>query len=808
MRLFFTSLLLFAISFTQAQRVISGTVMDNETNQLLAHCHVLNLNSKSGVLADDNGKFKIGTRGGDRLAFSFVGYQTDTITVETSTIAYEIFLMPIHSQLDEVVVTALTRTSLIRENPISITNVTLKMIERSSEANVMDALAKGTPGLSMLKTGPNISKPFIRGMGFNRVLTLYDGVRQEGQQWGGEHGLEIDNYNIERAEIIKGPASLAYGSDALAGVVSLLPFIPKETDGKIYGRWLSEYQNNNGLIGNGFRLSQGNKHWLWALRGSYRIAKNYSNRTDGRVYNTGFQEKTISFLIGYKGAKGFTHFNLSLYDNQQGIPDGSRDSLTRKFTKQIYEADNDDITNRPIVSTSELNSYNLSPLHQRIQYYRAYLKNHYEVGRGDLQSLVAFSQNIRREFIHPTVPDQAGTYHQLNTLSYNLRYSAPEFSGIEFSFGTNGMSQQNREPSGATNFAIPAYDLFDIGFFTLGKWKKENWTIIGGARFDSRSIQTHTMYLGKNATGFDIQVYPPDTLGSRVQFQATKQTFHGVTSSLGSAYQINDHFNVKLNVSRGFRAPSIAEIAANGLDGHIVYIGNPNFTSEFSWQEDIGLFANYSEVNASLSFYNKNLQHFIYLNSVIDAQGNQARDPQGNMIVQYQQASAQLYGLEATLSLKPSSIRGLTFNNQLALCYGFNRNKIFEGKKQQGEYLPFIPPARMISNINQEFEVTSTWITAINITAEADINATQNRYLALYDTETKTNGYTLINVGIGASVLKNCQFQFQVNNLFDEIYQSNMSRLKYFEYYSQSPNGRSGIYNMGRNFCVKFILNF
>ncbi|MEZ4889503.1 MAG: TonB-dependent receptor plug domain-containing protein [Crocinitomicaceae bacterium] len=83
-----------------------------------------------------------------------------------------------------------------------------------------------------MKTGPNISKPFIHGLGYNRVLTLYDGIRQEGQQYGDEHGLEVDDYNMNKAEVIKGPASLLYGSDAIAGVVSLFPAIPQQNDGR------------------------------------------------------------------------------------------------------------------------------------------------------------------------------------------------------------------------------------------------------------------------------------------------------------------------------------------------------------------------------------------------------------------------------------------------------------------------------------------------------------------------------------------------------------------------------------------------
>lgn len=797
----------------QAQHVISGTARDSDTHQLLPHCVITLLHREKGAIADDYGKFKIEVNTGDQLAFSYVGYETDTLRIDDQKPEYEILLKSIPSALDEVVVTAVTRTGLIKENPISITNVTAKMIERSNENNIIDVLAKNTPGMNTLKTGPNISKPFIRGMGFNRVLTLYDGVRQEGQQWGGEHGLEIDNYNIERAEVIKGPASLVYGSDALAGVVSLLPFVPKENDGILKGRWLSEYQSNNGLIGNGFRISQGYKHWLWVARGSYRKAKNYSNAVDGRVFNTGFQEKNISTLIGYKSHGGYSHFNLSLYDNLQGIPDGSRDSLTRAFTKQIYEGSQDDIKNRPVVSNSELNSYELSPLHQRIQHYRAYLNNHYEIGNGDISMLIAFTQNIRREFNHPTVTDQAGTYLRLNTVNYSVRYNAPEIAHMEASFGFNGMFQNNKNKD-ATNFPVPNYDLTDFGAFGVAKWKKESWTIIGGVRTDARNIRTYDFYSRTDANGFDRQVFNADTIGATQQFSSINQSFHGISLSLGSTYQINEVLNVKFNFSRGYRAPSISEIAANGLDvgAHILYIGNPHFVSEFSWQEDFGLFANFSEVSASVSLFNKNIENFIYLNQVTDTQGKPLTDAQGNKTFQYQQATAQLYGLEGTFSWKPKNIYGFSFNNQLALCYGFNRNSLFENKRQQGEYLPFIPPARWVSNLSQEFELKSSWLSSVNISAEMDFNAKQNRFLELYNTETLTPGYALLNLAAGATIHQsqrtNWQFQLQVNNVMDAVYQSNMSRLKYFEYYQQSPNGRSGIYSMGRNLCAKIIFSF
>ncbi len=743
-----------------------------------------------------------------------MGYQSDTVFVSKTNLYYEILLTPKTELLNELVVTGVSKATLIRQNPLAIASISAQTIERSNENNIIDVLVKNTPGFSAVKTGPNISKPYIRGLGYNRVLTLYDGVRQEGQQWGDEHGMEVDSYNIDKAEVVKGPASLVYGSDAMAGVVSLFPFVPKENDGRVRGRWLSEYQSNNGLIGNGFRLSSGSTHWIWALRGSLRVARNYQNEVDGRVYNTSFQEKNASALIGYKNEKGFSNFNLTLYDNLQGIPDGSRDSLTRKFTKQINEASQDNVKNRPIVSLDELNSYTLSPLHQRIQHYRAYLTNHYSLGTGDLYTLLAISQNIRREYNHPTDPEQAGMFVRLNTINYSVRYNLPVLSKLETSFGINGMLQNNKVKD-ATDFPIPDYNLFDGGAFITSQWKAERWTISGGVRIDQRIITGPDFFVGTNPnTGFPKQIFAPDTTSATLQFRKLSQNFRGVSASLGVTYQIDDHLSLKINLARGYRAPSIAEIASNGLDpgAHIIYLGNRNFVPEFNWQEDIGIFANFSTITTSASLFNNSIQHYIYLNQVVDDQGRPLRDAQGNKTFQYRQAAAQLYGFETTFSWHPHSVKGFAFNNQLAVCYGFNRNPLYESKKIQGEYLPFIPPPRLISGINQEINLKSVGLSSINFKAEMVFNAEQNRFLDLYNTETRTPGYTLLNLGVAATVRQSqkttWQFQLQVNNVLDAAYQSNMSRLKYFEYYVQSPNGRSGIYSMGRNVCAKIIYLF
>ncbi|MBR1412861.1 MAG: Plug domain-containing protein, partial [Prevotella sp.] len=122
-----------------------------------------------------------------------------------------------HLQLNELVVTGVTGDTKLKNSTAPISIVRPKELRATSSTNIIDAIAH-QPGISQLTTGSGISKPIIRGLGYNRVVVMSDGVRQEGQQWGDEHGVEVDGNSVNSVEILKGPASLMYGSDAMAGV--------------------------------------------------------------------------------------------------------------------------------------------------------------------------------------------------------------------------------------------------------------------------------------------------------------------------------------------------------------------------------------------------------------------------------------------------------------------------------------------------------------------------------------------------------------------------------------------------------------
>lgn len=766
------------------------------------------------VITDQDGNFVINNvpNGSYVLEVSSLGYKTheEQVTIDDDKPAAKLSIRMKEDlqMLEEVVVTGVSRATLIRENPIPVTALSYEEINHNPQSNIIDALVKNSAGLTVLKTGPNISKPFIRGLGYNRVLTLFDGIRQEGQQWGDEHGLEIDDYNIGRAEVIKGPSSLMYGSDAIAGVISFFTNVPDHFDNTLHGNYIGEYHTNNGLVGNGLRLGYNNSKCLFAVNGSQRLAQNYRNPIDGRVYMTNFNETNFGAMAGIRSEKGYSHLSFTLYDNMQGIPDGSRDPITRRFTKQIYEDDEDDDENRPVVTDKELRSYKITDIHTRLQHYRIYLNSFYELPKGDVALNIAGQRNVRREFNHPTMPEQAGMYMQLNTLNYDVRYNAPAISNTELSVGANGMGQTNRILD-ATEIPIPDYDLFDFGTFAYAKWKNNGWTVSGGLRYDFRHESWDDFYTGMDAeTGFTKQV-SKDFPGAELQFPNFSKNFHDFSASIGTTYRINREISLKASLGRAFRAPNITELASNGLDpgAAIYYKGDRNFKAEISLQQDFGISANYKDFSGEISLFHNNIDNFIFLKAQEGDDGNPKTDHQGNRYYDYKQSKAELFGGEFWFSIHPKSVKGLKFFNSIAVTYGFNRDAEFKGAGNQGEYLPLIAPLNIKSDLSYEIKLKKRWLSAVTPNINLEYSARQDRYLGLSGTETSTPGYALVNLGASASIpysaSNNLQLMLQANNLFDKAYQSHLSRLKYLE-----DHDGNGIYSMGRNIIVKLIVPF
>lgn len=785
---------------------LSGKITDALTGQVLLDATVYIIDLKTGVVADSSGFYQL-----DNLPFGsylvevrHIGYKPVIKHININAYVTENFSLHLN-QFEEsnVIVTGQSKATKIIHSPVPIVTVNHMYLLNNMSTNIIDAIAK-VPGVSTLTTGPNISKPFIRGLGYNRILTLFDGIRQEGQQWGDEHGIEVDQYSIDRIEIVKGPSSLTYGSDALAGVVNLIPTQPA-LEGKIIGDITTEYQTNNGMMGGSAMLGGTKKGIEWMGRVSHKRATNYQNSIDGRVYNTGFNEINGNLSIGVHGKWGYSHINISAYNNMQEVPDGSRDSATRKFTKQITDID----TLRPIVSYNELKSYTISPLHQHIQHFRIYTTNNFTIGTGRATVNLAYQRSIRREFSHPEQARIAGLFLQLNTYSYDIKYFPHEFQGWGLTMGVNGMYQTNDVTKG-TEFVVPSYRQLDIGpFLMIKKTYNNKLDISGGIRWDVRAFNNSELYAKSDpTTNFDYPVYGPDTIGANRLFNRYFHTFSGLSGSIGATYNFSHQFSAKVNISRGFRAPNISEISANGVHPgtNIYQIGNDAFKPEFSFQQDIGFTYTSKYFIATLSIFNNRINHYIFNQRLLNYAGEDSVIVPGNQTYKFQQGEVNLYGGELLVDFHP--FKALHFENSLSIIYGRNKNMISQPISDSNKYVPFIPPLHGVSELRYDFSSTKGIMKNSFIKLQLAYYASQKRVYLTDNTETPTSGYTLLNAGIGTGFIsKKGKTIFNVlvlvNNAFDIAYQDHLSRLKYFEPYSNDPRGKSGIYNIGRNFNIK-----
>ncbi|GGB06475.1 TonB-dependent receptor [Puia dinghuensis] len=765
---------------------------------------------KLGVVADTAGYYRFNSlpSGKYLIEVHSIGFKTMTRTVIISgPVTQDFTLADSYVEESAVVVTGLSKATQIKRNPVPIVAISHDYLATNISTNAIDAIAK-IPGVRAVTTGPNVSKPYIRGLGYNRILTLYDGIRQEGQQWGDEHGIEVDQFAVDRVEVIKGPASLSFGSDALAGVVNLIPTQPAP-EGKMIGGLTLDYQTNNKNIGGSAMLGATKNGFEWMGRISHKQAVDYQDKIDGRVFGTAYNETDANATLGLHRKWGYSHLDFVLFDDLQEIPDGSRDSLTGQFTRQITEAD----TVRAIVSQHDLNSYTIEKLHQHVRHYRIYSGNSFTLGEyGRMQINLGFQRSIRQEFSHPVLNAIPGLDLELNTYSYDVKYFLPDLDDWTITVGVNGMYQDNNVTNG-TEFVIPSYHQFDIGPFVLAKRTFDKLDVSGGIRFDSRSFNNFALYTKPNpVTGFDMPVTGADTAGAANPFSTYRKNFTGFSGSFGATYNFSDKFSIKANISRGYRAPNIAEISANGVHPgtNFYQLGNPGFKPEFNLQEDAGFVFSSRYIVASLDLFNNVLSNYIYDQKLVRADGKDSTDPVSELpYFKYVASKAHLYGGEVSIDIHP--VKALHFENSFSLIYGENKGSHPKSIGDSARYLPFIPPPHGLSELRYEFSDRQAHISNAFIKVQLEYSATQNRAYIAYGTETPTAGYTLFNAGIGGG-FTNKKGKTIVNvyvmgdNLFDVAYRDHLSRLKYFYYSPADTNPAHGLYNMGRN--ISFKLDF
>ena len=768
-----------------AQAILTGKITDAKTGALLAGATLYFPDARTGTIAGNDGTYKTRALGNGHhlVEISYQGYasQVKDIVISGNT-TQDFALQPSVTEQENVTVTGVTSAISTRRSPQSIVIVKKDDLLKNSTTNVIDALAKTVPGVAGVTTGPAISKPFIRGLGYNRVLVVSDGVRQEGQQWGDEHGIEVDDYSVKKIEVLKGPASLTYGSDALAGVINIQSLVPAP-EGNLNAHVLSEYQSNSRLRGFYGDVAGTKNGFSWAAYGSYKGAEDYRNKYDGIVYNSRFYNKNFGALLGESGKWGSSHLVLNSFDQHIGFNEGNRDSLTGAFLKDVPGG------GEAIASGDDFKGIHPVVPFQHVRHFKITSDNTFNIGKSRLDATVGYQRSQRQEFGNADEISTPDAYFDLKTVDYSVKYHLPAAGPWRTSFGATGMYQTNTNR--AEEVLIPDYNLFDIGGFVFEQYSTEHLTVSGGLRIDNRHVNGKEM-LDANA----------------VKFEAFSKNFSNISGSLGLSYALSPNVSLKANLARGFRAPNMAELASNGAhEGTVRYeIGDHNLKSETSTQADAGIELNSEHVTLDASLFYNYIQHFIYYRNVLNQAGQDSivADPDNGAplnVFKFAQQNARLYGIEMKLDIHPHPLDWLHFEN----IFSYTRGE-FSQAVDNSKNLPFIPAARYISELRGNFRAHGKGIKNFYVSVESDYTFDQNKAFTGYLTETATPGYWLVNASVGTDVTNKAgKTLFSVhltgNNLGDVAYQSHLSRLKYLP--ENYATGRMGIFNMGRNFGVK-----
>ena len=759
----------------------SGVVKDLKTGLAVQGVSIYIADIKVGSSTNSKGEFNIPniSEGNHLIEVSHIGYTTiaENINIQGDT-KKDFMISESIIENNAVIVTGVTKATQLKKVPFQVDVLRKEDLLQSASSNIIESITKKA-GVSSLSTGPAISKPLIRGLGYNRVLTINDGVRQEGQQWGDEHGIEIDESSVNKIEVLKGPASLVYGSDAMAGVINIITNVPVQSN-IVKLNAGSNYQTNNRLRSFYGNFAGNTNGFNWNMYGSTKAAADYRNKYDGYVFNSKFNEHNFGGYAGYNAGWGYSHLLISNFNLKTGLVEGERNA-DGYFVKAIAGGSVVRATNADFKSTMPEVPY------QHIRHFKIATDNNFKIGKNSLSLNIGWQQNRREEFGNPDDLNERALFFDLKTITYTTQFHFKENKGWKPSMGFNGMEQDNNNKG--VEQLIPDYSLSDIGGYGFLQKEMKKITISGGVRFDSRNIDVKNLLDAGTVKG-----------------EAFKKTFSNFSGSIGAAYQASKAINLKLNIARAFRAPSIPELASNGAhEGTIRYeYGDKNLKSEISTQADIAIEINREHFSFNLAGYYNNFSNFIFYRKLSSLTGGDSTvNVNGNDLTafKFDQRQAHLAGIEATLDIHPHPLDWLHLQNTFSLVSGKLKEKI-EGS----DNLPFIPAPKLLTELRGDFKSLNTFFKNFYIKLEVENTFKQSHPFTAYDTETATAAYTLLNGGIGTDIVSKkgqtiMNINFIATNITDIAYQNHLSRLKYAA--ENLATGRTGVYNMGCNFSLK-----
>ena len=616
-----------------AQNSIKDRVTDKTNNEALPFANVYLPEQNKGTLTDKNGEFVLINlpKGELKIQFSYMGYKTiiKSIIANNTETLLNIEMESAVLQAEEVVISGGTYSTQ-HENAIKIELIKSKDIASIGTPTFTEAIAS-LPGVDMIAKGTGVAKPVIRGLSMTNILMLNNGVKMENFQFSENHPFIIDEFGIDRIEIIKGPASLLYGSDAVGGVINVIKEKPAPT-GKILGDYNMQYHSNTQGVVNNLGIKGSSESFFWGLRGGIKSHTDYRDGNDDYVPNTRFNENIFKANLGIN--KSFGLFRL-YYDYNQPKPGmcvGDAVPLTTengRKNKLWYQ----DLTNH-IIST----------------------RNTFFLEKYKIDLNAAYQMNNRRLQTDENKPFFEMVDMDLNTFSYEVKTYLPSTVNSEYIVGMQGANKTNRNNE-APNHVLPDANVNDFSVFGLAQYTFfEKLKAQAGIRYDFRSISTE----------------------AEINKEAVNTDYGNVSASLGTTYKVNKNILLRTNFASAYRTPNIAELTQNGMHGARYEQGNPELKSQRSYEADLSAHFHSKFVMVDVSgFYNR-INDYIFIAPTDDTIAS------GDKTYRYSQTNSEIYGGELAIDVLPAN--WLNFKTSYAYLIG---------KQDDGNYLPFIPQNKL-----------------------------------------------------------------------------------------------------------------
>jgi iron complex outermembrane receptor protein len=751
---------------------ISGTVSDPDGDRLEAATVIL-LPAGKIQFSDKQGSFRFEglKQGSYQLIAKMLGYESDSLAVELgdNNLVLNFKLSPLPYQLAEV---EIHDEHAKQEDFLATSHLDAHELSEDIRGTLVKSLAK-LPGLDAINTGVGIAKPVIRGLSFNRVIVNDRGIKQEGQQWGADHGLEVDAFAVSRIEVVKGPASLQYGSDGLGGVINLMPGPIPERDSWQAGLDLIGKSNNAHLGASlGFAVNKNDK-WLKARFthqqfGDYRVPADtfvYQGFVlpifEGYLKNTAGRENNLELQTGMRRASGVTRLTFSQYELRSGLFSGA------VGTPRSYALQPDG------------NRRDQDLPFQRVKHQKL-IFNHLEMfGKDHLSVDLGYQRNLRQERGFPEFHNQPeidlnntlAIQLELQTFSANFHYQHHLTSSWHMTYGASAQYQQNR--ASGWEFLLPNFETTRAGAYVISHWQPEasRWKWSAGLRGDYATNDNDAFQrFIWNSNGRII-----DSLGVPM----VNRTFFNWSGSLGGIYQLREEQAwLKVNLGKSFRVPYPSETVSNGVH-HGTFRheqGNPDLRSEQGYQLDVGLDLSYERLSLQFATYFNFFDNFIYLGP----SGRLSTLPEAGQIFLYQQNDAIYTGFEVDWQWQASE--RLRFSQTAEYVWNRNLNTSLG--------LPFTPQPSLLNELayrwrpkakgwGESYAKLSWELVAGNGPGRVDRN------------EQTTPGYQLLDAALGTRIKlgKNwLELSLQGQNLLNVAYFNHLSRYRLINVPEQGRN--------------------